>query len=197
MRDTVVLDGELSLNNLLDGETETVIKVGDDPVIESLDVTENGTYEAVGVDGYAPVIVNIPIPSPVIDSLSVTENGTYIAPDGKDGYSPIVVNVPMQTIPWKTVTLEEDHTRDAVGTPTYWKTFFGLDNEDFDNNYFCAFFGNNTASNYACDFILWTNISGSLITLSVRQKWTNAMFTTGRSLYASAGTVIKIYKIPK
>ena len=98
---------------------------------------------------------------------------------------------------WKTVTLEEDHTRDAVGVPTYWKTFFGLDNEDFDNNYFCAFFGNNTAPNYACDFILWTNISGSLITLSVRQNWTNAMFTTGRSLYASSGTVIKIYKLPK
>lgn len=32
-----------------------------DPVIEPLEVTENGTYEApAGVDGYSPVIVNVP-----------------------------------------------------------------------------------------------------------------------------------------
>lgn len=192
MSDRVVLDGELSLNNLLDGETETVIKVGDDPVIESLDVTENGTYEAVGVDGYAPVIVNIPIPSPVIDSLSVTENGTYIAPDGKDGYSPIVVNVPMQTIPWKTVTLEEDHTRDAIGLVTYWGTFLEIPN-DPDNTYFADFTNNSAAGTIKCDFIWWKGTA----TISSRNNYSNISNATVRSCYASAGTVIRIYKLPK
>lgn len=192
MGDTVVLDGALSLLNQLDGETETFIKVGDDPVIESLDVTENGTYEAVGVDGYAPVNVNIPIPSPVIDSLSVTENGTYIAPDGKDGYSPIVVNVPMQTIPWKTVTLEEDHTRDAVGLVSYWGTFLEIP-EDADYMYFADFANNSASGTTKCDFIWWKGTA----TISARGGYANISGATVRSCYATMGTVIKIYKIPK
>ena len=64
------------------------------PVIEALTVTENGTIEAPdGVNGYSPVVVNIPMPAPVIQLLEVTENGTYSAPDGVDGYSPVIVNV--------------------------------------------------------------------------------------------------------
>lgn len=36
MRDTVVLDGALSLNNLLDGEAGTVIEVGNDTGIDTI-----------------------------------------------------------------------------------------------------------------------------------------------------------------
>ena len=51
------------------------------PVIKMLEVTENGTYTAPkGVNGYSPVMVNVPIPSGYIKPsgvLDVTENGVY------------------------------------------------------------------------------------------------------------------------
>ena len=51
------------------------------PVIEPLEVIENGTYTAPdGVDGYSPVSVNVPIPDGYIKpigELQVTENGTH------------------------------------------------------------------------------------------------------------------------
>ena len=63
--------------------------------IKPLTVTSNGIYNrGVGVDGFAPVEVNVPKKIPVIQSLTVISNGTYTAPDGVDGYSPVVVNVP-------------------------------------------------------------------------------------------------------
>lgn len=65
-----------------------------DPIIEPLEVTENGTYVApVGVDGYSPVTVNIPIPDGYIvpsGTLEVTENGQHDVAE----YASVNVNVP-------------------------------------------------------------------------------------------------------
>lgn len=82
------------IQNYLEGQISTI---GRAPVIQSKNITENGTYTAPeGVDGFSPVVVNVPDSPAVIDSISIFGNGTYTAPEGIDGYSPIVVDVPQK-----------------------------------------------------------------------------------------------------
>lgn len=54
---------------------------GAEPVVEPLDVIENGTYTAPnGLDGYSPVTVNVPVPEGYIKpsgELEITENGNH------------------------------------------------------------------------------------------------------------------------
>ena len=48
-----------------------------DPVIEPLEVVENGTYTAPeGVDGYSPVVVNIPANAGMVVKSGTTTSGT-------------------------------------------------------------------------------------------------------------------------
>ena len=93
MSDRVVIDGDMGLTSTIDGEGSAVIRLEQNPVIEPLEVAENGTYSVPdGVDGYSPVMVNVPLP--VIESLTARENGTYTAREGVDGYSPVTVALP-------------------------------------------------------------------------------------------------------
>ena len=52
-----------------------------EPVIEPLEITENGTYTAPdGINGYSPVVVTVPIPDGYIQpsgTLEITENGDH------------------------------------------------------------------------------------------------------------------------
>lgn len=75
--------------------------------LETLDLSENGTYNAPS--GKAYNIVNANVPQTTVESKSVTANGTYTAPSGK-AYSPVSVNVPQTTIEALSVTQNGTYT---------------------------------------------------------------------------------------
>ena len=78
-----------------------------DPELDSITITENGTYTPPsGVDGYNEINVNVPTPTPVYRKLLVNENGTYTPPAGVDGFNEIIVNVP--TFPYYEYHTAED-----------------------------------------------------------------------------------------
>ena len=65
---------------------------GGDITVESLSVTDNGTYTAPSGKAYSPVSVDV---QPTLGTKSVTTNGTYTASsDNLDGYSSVTVDVP-------------------------------------------------------------------------------------------------------
>ncbi len=64
------------------------------PVLQDIEVTENGEYTADGsADGLGTVKVNVE-PQPVLEELTVTENGEYEPSEEVNGFSKVNVNVP-------------------------------------------------------------------------------------------------------
>lgn len=66
------LDEVLTHQEELLEELEAVLdsKTNNNAVIEPLEITENGTYHATKVDGYNPIIVNVPIPDVGVGTLT-------------------------------------------------------------------------------------------------------------------------------
>ena len=99
---------------------------------------------------------------------------------------------------WKTVTLEEDHTSDSTGLITYWVQFLGIQSQDDKENYTWAIvFQNNILTNIAADFICGVYNGNTFKSMSARDKWSNNSISQARSMYASAGTVIYVFKLPR
>jgi hypothetical protein len=94
---------------------------GSAPVLDTLNVTTNGTYTPpTGTDGYNEVNVNVSSSTPVLDTLSVTTNGTYTPPTGTDGYNEVNVNVPSSTPVLDTLSVTANGTyTPPTGTDGY------------------------------------------------------------------------------
>lgn len=90
---------------------------GREPVITSKTITENGTYTpSTGVDGFSPVVVNVPTPEPDLEDITITENGTYTHA-GHDGYDEVVVAVPAADL--EDITITENGTYTHTGKDGY------------------------------------------------------------------------------
>ena len=79
----------------VDGFSEVTVAVPERvPVLEELEITENGVYEPSNADGYSKVTVEVPQETAEMNliPLSVTENGVY-EPSDADGYSKVTVNI--------------------------------------------------------------------------------------------------------
>ena len=227
-----MVDGDTIITSTIDGEGGAYIRLGQNPVIEPLEVAENGTYSVPdGVDGYSPVMVNVPLP--VIESLTARENGTYTAREGVDGYSPVTVALPeyegaytvepsteeqtlatagkvmtrdvtveaVEPVLWKTVTLEEDHLNGDIGNPVYWFNFLEIPYQDVADGwiYFVDFSGNQDASQYRVVRGWYDNRNVNTTTppiscVFVRGTATIINYRDNYYLYATAGTVINVYR---
>lgn len=101
-----------------------------------------------------------------------------------------------QNLLWKSMTLSEDYTTNNTNNLA---SFLGVsDQTDLGDYYYFAVFTNNSASQYAVDFVWWSNDSGgTLKTSSGRDDLSSVSSSLGRTLNASAGTVINVYKLPK
>lgn len=93
------IDNEVGVQTDLIDQIKGVLAgktAGGEPVIQPLNVTENGTYTAPdGVDGFSPVVVDVPERAVILQDKTATENGTYTADAGFDGLGRVTVNVPV------------------------------------------------------------------------------------------------------
>lgn len=85
-----------------------------EPVLDSITITENGTYTPPsGTDGYDEIIVNVPSDTPNIQSLTTTiaSNGitTIHASDVNcDGFDPVTIRVEVPSFPYYDFHATED-----------------------------------------------------------------------------------------
>ena len=128
MSDTIVVDGEVSLDILIDGEANAVIKVGHEVVTEQLTVTQNGVYEPkTGVDGYSRVSVEIPSPAAQRKTVTPTTSQQVIEPDdGYDYLSAVTVGGYFNLIPLMGAFTGQSGFQNAVFPETVELDFEGL-----------------------------------------------------------------------
>lgn len=79
----------------------------ENPELEDLNVTENGTYQSSTKYGYDEVTVNV---QPNLETLNATENDTYTPTSPVQGFNRVVVNVPAPQLTTLNTTMNGDFT---------------------------------------------------------------------------------------
>lgn len=100
------------IDEVLQGSIELL--TGGSANIQSKTIYENGTYNPPsGVDGFAPVIVDVPQNIPLLEDKYINENGLYGPSEGYDGIRSVNVDVPIPSI--VPVTITENGTYESSG----------------------------------------------------------------------------------
>ena len=197
MSDRVVIDGYVSLTSTIDGEGSAVIRLGQNPVIEPLSVTENGTYEAPdGVDGFNPVTVALPVYEGAYEVEPSAEEQT-LATAGKVMAQDVTVGK-VEPVLWKTMALDEPYNRNGLAS---FMSFLGIEESDVRDgyNYLVFTIGNTDTSGYALKVEIIGIFDGypdNVRGLTIRRDYSNVIFGNASNVgrYISAGAVIKIYR---
>lgn len=172
--DAVAIDGVIRLNNVIEGETiGSVIRLGQNTVIQPLDVAENGTYEVPeGVEGFNPVRVDIPEYEGAYTVEPSTEEQT-LETAGKVMMQDVVINKAPSSIVL--------YSSKEVETYASYDTFDDfqqamLPDLPMDRDFVVILFKNNTANNRAG--VIWAQVKISN---------TDRVETAGRRVGGSLG----------
>ena len=161
------------------------------PDLRPLSVSENGTYQPDGFDGYSDVTIDV---EPNLTSLAVTENGLYLPESGVDGFDRVNVDVPDQYL-----VKEWTEESENLAFCNYWTG--KIPNRDESNyNYILLFYGN-THANGVQLLIYGLQSNGDVIAVRFNNFRIIDNLKPNDSniyaLYVSAGTRVRLFKIPK
>ena len=188
------------------------------PDLRPLSVSENGQYSPDGFDGYSDVTVDV---EPNLTSLAVTENGLYLPESGVDGFDRVSVDVP---VPSGSTTITENGTYDVeqfasavVDVPDQYLVKEWT--EESENLAFCSYWSDKIADRdesayiYVMKFYGNTHSNGVQLLLYGAREDTKVIAIRANAyrlidgvnyydpnvydLFVSAGTIVKVYRIPK
>ena len=172
---------------------------------EVLSTDHNGTFiPSDGRVGFSQVNVDV---QPDLRPLSISENGSY-QPDGFDGYSEVSVDVPDKVLISESIL--ERNVFDGDASESNWvKNFIPIDQSEY--NLYEIVFQNNTAPTRTAIRIIspgrkldtFSSANGCFLwrmSDGVVQRYCttfdlNYNGNAARYLHASAGTIIKVYKL--
>lgn len=209
---------EISANDTYDVTEYASAVVDVQPDLRQIAVNENGEYQPDGFDGYSSVTVDV---EPVLETLSCTENGLYLPETGVDGFNRVNVNVPQ---PSGSIEITEngtydvtDYTSAVVAVPDQY--LIAEWTEESENLAFCNYWTdkipNRDENNYNYILLFYENTHANGVQLLIYGLKSNGEVIAVRfnnfrvidnmkpndsniyALYVSAGTRVRLFKIPK